>query len=181
MAFCTGCGMKIPDNSQFCTGCGKSIDSNVSPQKEAAKVETVQAQPVVTPQQPVSASGSVYIEKQEPPHGSPYAVMGVGTYVGVTILFCIPIIGWLICIVWACGGCKNRNKRNYARAVLILTIIGVIIAVILSIVISLLLGSVTAVIGEYFKEAGVNFMGENSGFNEIIDAFKEIGMQVPVK
>jgi len=37
------------------------------------------------------------------------------------------IIGIIICIVWACGGCKNRNQRNFARAYLIFLAIGAIL------------------------------------------------------
>jgi predicted nucleic acid-binding Zn ribbon protein len=63
---------------------------------------------------------------QVPPHGSPYAVMSIGSFIGSSVLMSIPVIGWLICIIWACGGCKNHNKRNYARSILVFLIIGLI-------------------------------------------------------
>jgi len=46
-------------------------------------------------------------------------------YVGYSILWAIPVIGWLICLFTAIGG-KNRNVRNFARSIfcgLLLTVI----------------------------------------------------------
>jgi hypothetical protein len=63
---------------------------------------------------------------QAPPHGGPYAVMSIGSFIGSSVLMSIPVSGWLICIIWACGGCKNHNKRNYARSILVFLIIGLI-------------------------------------------------------
>ena len=36
-------------------------------------------------------------------------------YVGYSILFCIPVIGWIIWLVFAFSG-KNINRRSYARS-----------------------------------------------------------------
>ena len=68
------------------------------------------------------------VEGVPPPKNSPYAPVGVLAYIGLMILFAIPVIGWICCIVMAFAA-GNRNIRNYARAALILAIIFIIIAV----------------------------------------------------
>jgi hypothetical protein len=44
------------------------------------------------------------------------------------ILFAIPLIGWLACIVTAFAA-KNRNRRNFARATLVFLIVGVVLSI----------------------------------------------------
>lgn len=48
----------------------------------------------------------------------PYELMPMGawSYFFHSILFSIPVIGTIILIVFACGGTRNINKRNYARS-----------------------------------------------------------------
>lgn len=58
--------------------------------------------------------------------------MSVGQYVLMLILTGIPLIGIILLFVWAFGGNVNANKQNYARAVLILSAVGVIFAAIFS-------------------------------------------------
>ena len=67
--------------------------------------------------------------EMKPPKGSPYAVVGTFKYIGLMILYSIPIIGWIFCIVMAFSA-ENRNVRNYARAGLILAILGIAIALV---------------------------------------------------
>lgn len=55
-------------------------------------------------------------------------------YVGYSILFCIPIIGWIIWIVFAFSG-KNINRRSFARSYfchfLLLLIVFVVLVVLM--------------------------------------------------
>lgn len=46
----------------------------------------------------------------------------VGTALSI-ILMNIPVIGLIIAIVWACGGCRKTGRRNLARAFLMLLIL----------------------------------------------------------
>ena len=66
--------------------------------------------------------------EQKPPYGTRYSVMGVGSYIGSTIVISIPVIGWLFCLIWAFAA-KNQNKRNYMRMVLIFWLVALIIGV----------------------------------------------------
>jgi len=62
--------------------------------------------------------------------------MGIGSFMGSLFLLSLPIAGFILMIVWASGGCKNENKRNLARAMLIWMGIGIVITVILSVLLT---------------------------------------------
>lgn len=55
-------------------------------------------------------------------------------YIGWSLLFLIPVIGQIVLIVFACGGTRNMNLRNYARSKLLTLLLLVIIALILTVV-----------------------------------------------
>ena len=62
-----------------------------------------------------------------------YKPIGMWGYFGYQILFAIPLVGFILLIVFAFGGSKNRNLRNFARSyfcwLIILLIIGIAIFV----------------------------------------------------
>ena len=84
--------------------------------------------------------------------GSPYfpnaanKVAGVGTFFGLQLLFSLPIIGWIACIICAFAP-ENQNVKNYARA----TLIWLLIAVVLTIVFCVVLASAGVAIGGSFN------------------------------
>ena len=51
-------------------------------------------------------------------------------YFGLEILFSIPIVGFIFLIVFALGGTRNVNKKNFARSYFCFVIIFVVIAAI---------------------------------------------------
>ena len=142
MAFCTECGADIPEGMRFCTGCGKQVGD-----PQAAQAPAPVAMPVQTPAAsiPVQTQPSPAVAHQAPPRpvvpsarqgrvdiappkGSKYAVMGTGAYFGTILLFCVPVIGWVACIIMAFAGGK-QNRKNFARAMLIFIIIGILLSV----------------------------------------------------
>lgn len=80
---------------------------------------------------------------QPPVYPIPQAVtemntkVGTFTYFGLILLFAIPVIGWIACLVM-CFASKNDNIKSFARAVLIWLIIGVAFAVVSGIIIAAL-------------------------------------------
>ncbi|MDR1710211.1 MAG: zinc ribbon domain-containing protein [Candidatus Accumulibacter sp.] len=110
-----------------------------------------------------------------PPDDSRYAVMGVWSYVGNALLFCIPLLGWLICLIYACGGTKYRNKRNFARAVIVLTLIGLAV--------SLLLGGLIAWLGNAAASAasagGIDLAGLREAAEGLLKRLQEFGGSLP--
>ena len=133
MAFCTSCGSNIPNEINFCTECGKpmGVSGPPAPSVETSS-QTPKAQPIPAPPPPSSQAGTQAVFQGEvaPPSGSCYAVMSVASYIGHSILFSLPAIGWIICLAMAFIP-KNLNKRNFARAMLIFMIIGCVISIVL--------------------------------------------------
>ena len=164
MAFCNECGANIQDEKKFCTECGKPMagappSTQTFPSaQEPAQTQTVHtattvaappAAPVQTaPVAPVQ-SAPVPTGEQPPPAGSPFAVMNAKGFVGSAILMNIPVIGWLICIIWACGGCKNRNKRNFARANLIFLAVIAVLALVVYLMLDWLIALIVGYIAQF--------------------------------
>ena len=56
-----------------------------------------------------------------------YRPISMWGYFGLEILFSIPVVGFIILIVFALGGTKNVNKKNFARSYFCFVIIFVVI------------------------------------------------------
>ena len=116
MAFCENCGKPVYPLDTVCSSCGTPV---VQPASSAMQ------------QAPASARR----EDEEPPSNSPYAVIGSWGFVGSILLLGLPIAGFIIAIVWASGGTFNINRRNLARAYLL--IIGLVLALYIVLVIGI--------------------------------------------
>lgn len=116
MAFCENCGKPIYPLDTVCANCGTPVKQVV--------------QPVPAP---IPVSESVRSGEVEPPSSSPYAVLSSWGFVGSLLLLWLPVAGFIIAIVWASGGSFNQNRRNLARAYLL--IIGLVLALYLAILI----------------------------------------------
>ncbi len=68
--------------------------------------------------------------------------LSVGEFILMLFLTGIPIVGFILLLVWAFSGGVNSNRKNYARATLILSVIGFVMAGIFS---SVLLAALSAV------------------------------------
>ena len=69
-------------------------------------------------------------EPDRPARKSKWEIMSSWGTVGALALMAIPGIGFLITIIWACGGCRKYAKRNLARALLLILVICLIIFII---------------------------------------------------
>ncbi|MDR0293889.1 MAG: zinc ribbon domain-containing protein, partial [Oscillospiraceae bacterium] len=117
MAFCTECGATIPGHMKFCTECGKPTGEAGKPASATAPAHAAEARTATQapPEQaayPVNTAGM-----GNAPPGDPYGVIGVGGYIGMIILFMIPVAGWIACLIMSFAA-RNRNRRNFARAML---------------------------------------------------------------
>lgn len=65
------------------------------------------------------------INKNEIPEE--YQPLSIGAFIGYQLLFTMPCVGFIIAIVFACGGVKNKNLINWARAQLI--VLGIILII----------------------------------------------------
>lgn len=177
--FCTQCGATLPDEMRFCTECGALNDTAESPataEVPPASPPPPPQQPVQPPpppppppQQPVYQQAAyqqpaqpiyqqpVYqapppapaADPDRPSKGSKYEPISTSGFIGIFLLLCIPVIGLILMIVWACGGCRKVTKRALARAMLILTAIMLVIGLIIGF-------AAKSFIGRIFEEAGVS-------------------------
>lgn len=60
-----------------------------------------------------------------------YRPISMWGYFGYQILFSIPVIGFIFLVVYALGGTKNVNKKNFARSYFCFLVIFVVIMAVL--------------------------------------------------
>ena len=94
------------------------------PQMNQTMQQPVYTQPVYTQPTPQYVNHSPSI----PPEYKPISAWG---YIGYNILFAIPLVGFILMLVFSFGGTSNINLRNYARSFLCLILLGIIIFVVI--------------------------------------------------
>ena len=137
MANCTHCGAPLQGGSRFCTECGATIPAAETvnhtppppPAQPAYTPPPPQAAPAYTqaPQQPAYPQSSAGV----PLPGGKYELISTKGLIGIMLLMCIPVVGQILMIVWALGGCRKIQKRNLARAGLIMMVVALVISAIL--------------------------------------------------
>lgn len=181
MAFCTECGADIPAEIKFCTSCGNPMSAAAQPlpamaAAAAAPASAVQPTPQAAPRpayappaqpQPVQ---TVINADAPPARGSKYAVMGTGAYIGTMLLFCIPIVGWLACVIMAFAS-KKLNRRNFARAMLVFLIIGAVLSAALYVV----FGWVSEAVMQSLNETTNGMLGDSGGLGDLFDIINSAG------
>ena len=105
MAFCENCGKPVYRLDRTCANCGTPVTQfGQSAQRE--------------PESSARLNSDYSLS-------SPYTVMSTWGFVGSLLLMAIPLVGFVVTIVWAAGGTYNLNRRNLARGYLILMGIGI--------------------------------------------------------
>ena len=66
-------------------------------------------------------------------------------YFGYSILFAIPLVGFILLLVFSLGGARNINLRNYARSYFCWVVIGIVMLLLM-----FLFGG-TALVKEYIN------------------------------
>lgn len=131
--FCESCGNQLPDNAKFCTACGATTGrTQAAPAQPANTPPPAPAQPAYNPPpqaQPVYSHASAPAQPAYAPMAALDAPLGVGQYIGMFFLLAIPILNIILLFKWAFGSSANLNKKNYARATLILAAIGLIFSI----------------------------------------------------
>jgi len=134
MATCTNCGAIYSEERTRCPNCGSlpdmPADDSYGREYEydsyAAREERTDRRDYAPLQRERSSDAEpayVYSTPRD------RVVMSVSSFLGAITLMSIPVIGFLIQIVWSLGATKSQNKRNLARAYLILTIIAALLSV----------------------------------------------------
>jgi len=179
--FCTECGKEIAAGVAFCTECGTkapadpvSATTETVTEAKDTKVET----PVV--HTPTAQSYQAQQTYTAPPAADPTSkVVGTGAYFGLMLLFAIPIIGQIACLIMAFAP-KNKNIKHFARAMLIWTVIAVVLLGILVAVISLLTNSLMDYINQLtdgqFSDFG-DLFGQFGDLEGIMDQYQNGGLE----
>ncbi len=150
--FCTECGKELPENITFCTECGTKLEAvEPSPTSQPAPVIN-QAQPAYIPPAPMQDNTN--------------KVVGTGLYIGLMLLFALPLIGFIACIIMAFTA-KNKNIKNYARATLIWMIIALVLSIILIVIVSLLTNTLVGYLNQMTD-------GQFGGLGDVFNQFDEI-------
>lgn len=129
---CKQCGKEYPDGGRFCPSCGTP-----SAQPEPQRADTYPLEPRTrqpaeqrhqaseqTYQQPYPPTAQNIYYTQQPARTDPdaffrehpeYRSPGAWGFFGLSILYSIPIVGFIFLIVHSCSG-GNLVRRNYARS-----------------------------------------------------------------
>ena len=147
--FCTECGKEIADGVAFCTECGTKAPADPAPSVTETVTEAVTTKvetPVVhTPPAQSYQAQQTYTQPAPDPASK---VVGTGAYFGLMLLFAIPIIGQIACLIMAFAP-KNKNIKHFARAQLIWMVIAIVLIGILVALLSVL----TNTLMDFIKES----------------------------
>lgn len=55
-------------------------------------------------------------------------VLSMGDYLLMFIILAIPVVNFIVCILWIISGNNNPNKRNFAKAWMVIAVIGTILS-----------------------------------------------------
>jgi len=71
-------------------------------------------------------------------------IVSMGDWIVTFILSGIPVVGFIMILVWAFGGGAKISKRNYARAALIFAVVVGFISILCSIIFSTTLAAIAS-------------------------------------
>ena len=120
--FCGNCGKELNDTAKFCPDCGTPVEKQEGAQNLAATT-IVESIPEPDP------AMNIPIRNYDPRWD--YTPLGAWSYFLYNLLFSIPLVGWIIALVFAVGGTNRINLRNYARCYFCVLLIAVVLAFII--------------------------------------------------
>ena len=154
MASCPKCSATLSNDAVFCPECGTSVprdnntqypqSSQYQPQQPQYQSQTVMGgmqQPY-----PVSAYSQNVINENMLPNE--YKPVSIGAYVGYSILFSLPLIGWIMVFVIGFGSGYCKSLRNFAKAALIIKAVKLALEIGALIIMLITPSFMTAILGE---------------------------------
>ena len=133
MKNCPTCGAPNADTAPYCQSCGSSFNSGAYYQTQPAPYAAQQSG-----QYRAAPNVNVYNTPAQIPYE--YRPLSPWAYLGYTLLYSIPLIGFIFLIVFALSD-GNINRRNHARGYFCAMLISVILGVIAWLVFGFSLGS----------------------------------------
>ena len=145
MKVCPNCNTETEDNALFCPSCGAPMRSandivytapdNNTDASGTGSCNTADSpysyqscQQTQTPVNTAWGGNPVYpVPNMNEPETAP--VLKTSEWVWTIFLTCIPVANLIVLIIWAASDDANPNKRNWARANLIIVLIEIAIAI----------------------------------------------------
>lgn len=141
----------MPDDAVFCTECGTRMEQpKDNAEQPKAQTQNAQQNNQQYNQQYTGPQQTYY--PQSPEDYAKKSVVSTGAFFGLNLLFSLPFVGWIICLVMAFAP-QNQNIKNFARSKLIWLAIGIILGIIALVAFSAL-----------FKELGTDMDSYFSGY-----------------
>ena len=134
--FCTECGAPLKEGATFCSACGAKAPAEKKP--EAAPETPAAPQPVYQTQQTYTPSA---------PAAQP---VSTAYYFWMMLLFAIPVIGLIVCLVTAFSG-EDASRKNFSRAVLIWILVAIVLSIIVAIAIAAVGGSIMNILFNSYR------------------------------
>ena len=108
-------------------------------------------------------------QPQAPQDPRQFAPVSTGAFFGYKLLYGIPVVGWILCLVFSFTE-KNVNKRNFARA----TLMGLIISLVITCVIGFAVVKVAqVVIEQVMMETLGDSFGEMGVMKDVLDELQD--------
>ncbi|MDR1188614.1 MAG: zinc ribbon domain-containing protein [Bifidobacteriaceae bacterium] len=142
MNHCVNCGAALVEGSRYCVSCG---------------ADSATAAPPASPE----PARLVRRPAPEPILDSRRDVVSTGGYIGTVILLSLPLIGMISAIIWAWSGRTNLNRRNLARASLILALVGLVLGILLAVLFAVVWES-------FWEQLGEQTGGELGNLGDVI-------------
>lgn len=134
--FCTECGAPLKEGATFCSACGAKAPAEKKP--EAAPETPAAPQPVYQTQQTYTPSA---------PAAQP---VSTAYYFWMMLLFAIPVIGLIVCLVTAFSG-EDASRKNFSRAALIWILVAIVLSIIVAIAIAAVGGSIMNILFNSYR------------------------------
>lgn len=133
---CPQCGTPYRHGVQFCTECGtrraqSPAETNQTPVNPKPARPTqhdpmrANPAPMGVPYSPAPANAASI--EDDMPRGGAYGVVSTGAFFWLDVLFKLPGLGWLFCIILSFAP-KNYNIKHFARSKLVVLVIALICA-----------------------------------------------------
>ena len=145
--FCTECGAKLKDGAAFCSECGAKVPAGKQPGAAPETPPQTQAQHAAAEQQTYQPRQTYTVPVSTPP-----AVQPVSTayYFWMMLLFAIPVVGLIVCLVTAFSG-DDTSRKNFSRAVLIWILVAIVLSIIVAIAIAAVGGSIMNILFNSYR------------------------------
>ena len=145
--FCTECGAMLKDGAAFCSECGAKVPAGKQPGAAPETPPQTQAQPAAAEQQTYQPRQTYTVPVSTPPAAQP---VSTAYYFWMMLLFTVPVIGLIVCLVTAFSG-DDTSRKNFSRAVLIWILVAIVLSIIVAIAIAAVGGSIMNILFNSYR------------------------------